>query len=293
MTDVLLAPAAKTSIVFVLFWGVCSHLLERFLSWGWARSPPSCSSYHSKAILGSKILAVFHVISPAWGRGKGLTLPINHFFFPPPICSVILLLLHTPLIFDHFYFALILWFPPLFVGSFFNLCPPCSHILAEMLLNDLIFFPSFLKIKKIKKRGKKERKKNTHSSFPSPWTLHIFPVVSTFSQSCRACVDSACFLPPPPLCALPRVCKPGSSSTSFSSSCFHYPPSSSWQWGAWTSVEAAGSKMESQYPAAHQISTNLSSGTNCLICWVFVLFWFAVHTARSSPSQQSSSFIDT
>lgn len=152
---------SSQNIVVVLFWGVCSHLLGRFLSWGWAHSPPSCSSYCSQAILGSKILAVFHVISPAWGRGKGLTLPVNHFFFPPPICSVILLLLHTPLIFDHFYFSLILWLLPLFVGSFLNLCPPCSHILAEMLLNDLIFFPSFLKKKKKRKKGKNERKKNS------------------------------------------------------------------------------------------------------------------------------------
>lgn len=38
---------------------------RRSLSWAQACSPPSCGSYDSKAILGSNVLAVFHVISPA------------------------------------------------------------------------------------------------------------------------------------------------------------------------------------------------------------------------------------
>lgn len=98
----------------------------------------SCGSYRSRAILGSNILAVFHVISAAWGRGKGLTLSINHFFFPPPICSVILSLLHTPLISDHF--ISVSGSPP--PCCFLSLCPLCSHLLAEMLPGDLILSPS-------------------------------------------------------------------------------------------------------------------------------------------------------
>lgn len=128
------------NILIVLSWGVCSHLLGRFLPWWWACSTPSCSSYCRKAILGSKILAVFHVISPAWGRGKGLTLPINHFFFPPPICSAILLLLHTPLIFDHFYFSPILWLPPCPCWFFLQSLPS----LLPHFCRDATQWPNFL-----------------------------------------------------------------------------------------------------------------------------------------------------
>lgn len=53
------------AVMVALLPEVCSHLLGRLLSEGWAHPPPSCGSYRSKAILGSNILAVFHVISPA------------------------------------------------------------------------------------------------------------------------------------------------------------------------------------------------------------------------------------
>lgn len=151
---------SSQKMVVALLRGVCSHLLGRFLPWGQARSPPSCGSYRSKAILGSNILSVFHVISPAWGRGKGLTLSINHFFFPPPICSVILSLLHTPLIFDHF------------ISLFLCLSPsPCWFFLESLpsLLpascRDSTQWPDSSSLAPLKK-GKRGRKKKKGKNIP-------------------------------------------------------------------------------------------------------------------------------
>ena len=156
------------------------------------------------------------MISPAWGRGKGLTLSINHFFFPPPICSVILLLLHTPLILDRFIslslsLLVLSWVSALLAPSFLQRCCP------------MIWF-SFLAPykKKGEKRHRRKKRKILQSVqclihlsldiMPLPSGQHLQPKLwSTCGQ---------CLLPSPPLRALPRGSKPDSS-TSFSSSCFH------------------------------------------------------------------------
>lgn len=208
-------------MVVVLLWGGCSHLLGRFFSWGQACSPPSCGTYRSRAILGSNILAVFRVISPAWGRGKGLTLSINHFFFPPPICSVIPLLLHAPLIFDHF--ISLSAFHPLLVDSW------ASALLAPSFLQrcyPMTWFSPVAPLKKKRKKRKIGEKLKKYSevpsvSFHSPWTLFLFLVVSTFSQSYGAHVGSACFhlllFVPSPAAASPTPPPPPSLPAAFTS----------------------------------------------------------------------------